>query len=637
MLRRTALPLGVFFFAVSVCLILLIVASYVWGYVGFSVTRLMDRPAIDLGWFGPYQPTWGIDDMGLGIGVVHGRFDILYARSFKVPARKVVARLNHATYSVGGYWAFHQVGGPWFQYLRRGGPPLTDAREGQWLIALPAPLILPLTALPVAGAFFLRKPKTNRLCRRCGYDLRATPTVCPECGTAAHGLTIDSGRFDLPARASTRGWVMLTMILLVVGCVTVTLIELFGGSIFLPRVLESYAMPNPPSSAGINFNESLIRNAGFPGMTESHGESLLECAVAAGRKDWVELLLSRGDDVNSTNDAKLTPLHRAALAGQLEICRLLLDHHANVNAKDDQGWTPLHIMFEVSPQIKSPEATVQLLLDRGADINARDLQGETPLQCALTHQNWVGVKVLLAHKADINAKDDNGSTVLHDAAANGWKDMVEFLLAHGADIDAKDKSGRTPLDVAADPAAGAFPFGKFAMAGRTSVVKLLISHKAQYNAFDAAATGDVDALKAFVNGNPDLVSVKSWHGNTLLHYAAILEKESMAEFLIANKAKVDAKNDEGDTPLHVAAEAGRRDIVELLLVNKANVNARDNAGVTPLQLAASMGHNHADVVELLLEHGADVNAKSNNGDTPLTRADRNGDVAKVLKQHGGHF
>jgi ankyrin repeat protein len=43
------------------------------------------------------------------------------------------------------------------------------------------------------------------------------------------------------------------------------------------------------------------------------------------------------------------------------------------------------------------------------------------------------------------------------------------------------------------------------------------------------------------------------------------------------------------------------------------------------------------VVELLMAYKADVNAKAKDGRTPLQMATQNGEVAKLLIQHGGHY
>jgi hypothetical protein len=64
-----------------------------------------------------------------------------------------------------------------------------DSASGMRLVGtcLPAPLVLlSFAALP---ALSLRRRRRDQpgLCWRCGYDLRATPDRCPECGQAGAG------------------------------------------------------------------------------------------------------------------------------------------------------------------------------------------------------------------------------------------------------------------------------------------------------------------------------------------------------------------------------------------------------------------------------------------------------------------
>ena len=68
---------------------------------------------------------------------------------------------------------------------RVGARPKTDVLElvvPLWAVALPAAV---MPALWVWRRLNARSRRAAGLCPGCGYDLRATPGRCPECGTAS--------------------------------------------------------------------------------------------------------------------------------------------------------------------------------------------------------------------------------------------------------------------------------------------------------------------------------------------------------------------------------------------------------------------------------------------------------------------
>ncbi len=73
------------------------------------------------------------------------------------------------------------------------------------------------------------------------------------------------------------------------------------------------------------------------------GASALHYAVMRGRMPLIDLLLTRGADVNSRTRMGTTPLHTAVLYARLEVAELLLDSGADLNAQSSSGATPLAI------------------------------------------------------------------------------------------------------------------------------------------------------------------------------------------------------------------------------------------------------------------------------------------------------
>lgn len=170
-----------------------IVHSCMYGADGFAVRRITYRTGSDLGFTARYDPHWVVDDCGFGMGIRHARLNLGYSRSFAADNGDPNPH-RHSEYHLNGQWANPVPGGPWFNYVRRGGPPFDAPGEGQWEIAVPAPLVLLGFGILPLVAVYRRVPRKKGYCQNCGYDMRATPNRCPECGTVPHVLKVNQIR-----------------------------------------------------------------------------------------------------------------------------------------------------------------------------------------------------------------------------------------------------------------------------------------------------------------------------------------------------------------------------------------------------------------------------------------------------------
>jgi ankyrin repeat protein len=215
--------------------------------------------------------------------------------------------------------------------------------------------------------------------------------------------------------------------------------------------------------------------------------------------------------------------------------------------QDQLGWTPLH-----AAAAEYQNERLEELIATGADVNVRSENGKTPLHVAAEHGGYGGLRVLIKHKADLNARDKSGKTAIQ--LGQGYADAVEILLEAGA--DAPD---------------------------------ILI----------AAFAGRDDLVRSFLEKDKSLISVRSEHGETPLHYAAQRGHLKAAEALVAAGSDVNARDNDRNklTPLHWAAIYGHDKVVTLLLAHKADRTAKDWDNKTALDHARE--GNHVRVQRLL--------------------------------------
>ena len=112
-------------------------------------------------------------------------------------------------------------------------------------------------------------------------------------------------------------------------------------------------------------------------VPDQHGFPPLHVAAGYGHAEIVELLLSRGANVNSRNVEGGTALHLAA-NGHADVVSVLLANSANVDLANANRVAAIHVAVQ-----GSHVDVVRMLVDSGADVASRLSSGETPLEMAL--------------------------------------------------------------------------------------------------------------------------------------------------------------------------------------------------------------------------------------------------------------
>ena len=110
------------------------------------------------------------------------------------------------------------------------------------------------------------------------------------------------------------------------------------------------------------------------GLDRAQRQAMLQMAADSALQPVVELLVTRGVDIDTTSADGRSVLMRAAGNGHIWLVRYLLRQHANIALRDGDGNTALH------HAVSSAHATVeltQLLVQAGADKTQKNNAGQS--------------------------------------------------------------------------------------------------------------------------------------------------------------------------------------------------------------------------------------------------------------------
>jgi ankyrin repeat protein len=160
--------------------------------------------------------------------------------------------------------------------------------------------------------------------------------------------------------------------------------------------------------------------------------------------------------------------------------------------------------------------------------------------------------------------------------------------------------------------------------GQARLVDLFREHGHALDLFEAAAAGDLPAVRAFLASDPAAARAVSPDGFPVLGLAVFFGHTALADLLLASGADLNAASTNAMkvTPLHSAASRGDAAMVRKLLEGGADPGARQQSGWTPLHAAASQGN--LAIVRMLRSKGADVTARNDDGKTAADLADERG-------------
>tara|TARA_B100000787_G_scaffold170146_1_gene164359 strand:- start:10305 stop:11801 length:1497 start_codon:yes stop_codon:yes gene_type:complete len=188
-------------------------------------------------------------------------------------------------------------------------------------------------------------------------------------------------------------------------------------------------------------------------QTDEKGNTSFLNATYMNDLNIVQLLFKQVKDINYQNKKGISALSNAIQRNSSEVINFLLDSGADVTVKDTKG---NNLSYYLINSIKSKNLTyfkekITILSTKEFDVTERQKDGNSLYHLALDIGNTDLIKWVYSYKVDINTKNNNGITPLHKAVMTAKDDkMIQLLVSLGADITIKTDLDESSYDLASE-------------------------------------------------------------------------------------------------------------------------------------------------------------------------------------------
>lgn len=236
--------------------------------------------------------------------------------------------------------------------------------------------------------------------------------------------------------------------------------------------------------------------------------------------DIKSMILSEGNNINSTDKDGNTLLHLAIVNNNYKLVKFLIEKNATIAVFNKEGIFPLEMAI-----IYQRTSIVKYLVKHNSSLFNKN--GFTPLHCAAAVGNTSILKLIMPFYKGFNSPEQQtGYTALHYACQDGHFKASKMLLYAGAKADVLDGEGFSPLHIAA-------------ALGNKLLLELLLKFGARIN-------------RRTPQGTP-------------LHAAVAWRHYSIVKRLLELKANINIKDNEGRTPLQYAYYYNNKRLIKLIL------------------------------------------------------------------------